>query len=437
MNHDTSRLVGLTAAAVTTATFAKTFLPFYLIGSTPIFAATGALGAALVAASWRPTYDMAGKVTDVLLILAAFYALVIISFLVYSRQAVPTTHLIGILVFHALFMIFGFSAARALRPVLLILLGMGTIYLIVVIQYVTRFGDLVKKGYLQDIFGVVDPNMFSTFHQNIGLILGVAALATLGLASNRVRQICAIGALPLVMWFMFHISARGALVALVCSLVFLAGAGLWARSKKLALLVVVAVILAATLASSLAYHRTLQSKNNYAETDAISRTVREIQHPSPGLRLAIWTETWNRISAEPGRLLFGRGIGMYPVIEGIGAPDWPLRRTEASKYYPHNVHLEMLYETGITGLLLFITLTLFPLAVALRRWYSFSPVQKSAISMYVFHFVSSAFSGAFAFGYLGQFFFALTVGVIALKRADDVLVLPCRNLKDLSDSRLR
>jgi hypothetical protein len=42
--------------------------------------------------------------------------------------------------------------------------------------------------------------------------------------------------------------------------------------------------------------------------------------------------------------------------------------------------------------------------------------------MYVFQLVSSQFSGAFAFGYLDQFFLGLTVGIIALSRADDVWV---------------
>ena len=113
---------------------------------------------------------------------------------------------------------------------------------------------------------------------------------------------------------------------------------------------------------------------------------------------------------------------MYPVIEGFGAPDWLLRKTEGSKHYPHNVYLEMLYETGIVGLLLFGILTLLPLGIALQRWHLFSLVHKSAISMYVFQLVSSQLSGAFAFGYLDQFFFGLTVGIIALSRADDVLV---------------
>lgn len=423
MNYDKRRLAGVTAAIVTTAAFAKTFVPFYLIGSTAIFAAACALGAVLVIASWRPAYGMASKIPDILVVLAAFYGLVIVSFLVHSRQAVPMTHLAGILIFHVLFMIFGLSAARALNVVAVMLLGAAATYSIAIIQYVARLGNLMQDGHLQDIFGVGDPAVFITFHQNIGIVLGLAALAALGLASNRARQILALGALPFVLLLMIYIAARGALVALVCSLAFLAGAGLWVRSKKLAQLAFVAVIAAATLASALFYQRALHEESwTRNGADAISRTVREIQHPSPGLRLAIWTETWHRISSEPDRLLFGRGIGMYPVIEGFGAPDWLLRRADGSKHYPHNVYLEMLYETGITGLLLFGILTLFPLFIALKRWRSFSLAQRSVISMYVFQLVSSQFSGSFAFGYLDQFFFALAVGIIALNRADDVLV---------------
>ena len=150
MNDDTRRLAGLTAAVVTTAAFAKTFVPFYLLGSTAIFAATCAVGAALVAVSWRPIYDMASRATDILLVVVAFYGVVIVSFLVHSRQAVPITHLAGILIFHALFMTFGFSAARTLKVVMITLLGAAAVYLLVIVQYTVRFGDLMKDGYLHD-----------------------------------------------------------------------------------------------------------------------------------------------------------------------------------------------------------------------------------------------------------------------------------------------
>lgn len=434
IRNDKALLANVTAAVVTTAAFSKLFLPFYVIGSTAIFAVTSAIGAALVGIGRRSMYQMASKVGDVLLLLGALYGLVIINFLSFSRPIVPMTHLLGILIFHSLFMVFGFAAARSLGTVLTLLSGAGAFYLIVITQYMVRFGDIMQGGYLHDIFGVgirLQPELYgdqlvpvyAAFHQKIGILLGLAALATLGLASNRIKQILAICALPLVLLFIFHIAARGALVALVCSLIFLMIAGFCIRSKKLALLSVIAVVVSVILVSGLFYQRALQDKGiDPLATDAISRTIREIQKPTPGLRLDIWEETWRRISAEPKRLLFGRGIGMYPVDEGVGAPDWLLHRTKASEVYPHNVHLEMLYETGIVGLLLYTLLTLFPLVISLKRWYLFSLAQKCAVSMYFFHLVSSEFSGSFGFSYLDQFFFALTVGIIALKRMEDALV---------------
>jgi hypothetical protein len=418
VNDDKRLLAGVTAAVVATAAFAKTFLPFYLIGSTAIFAATCVIGAALIAIRWRPIYDMAGKITDFLLWLGGLYIFVILNFVFLSRPIVPMTYLFGILIFHALFLIFGFAAARALNVLLMMLLGAAAIYLAVIVQYTVRFGDLEKDGYLHDIFGVGDPALFVTFHQNIGLVLGLAALAAFGLASNRIKQILVIAALPLVLLFMFYISARSALVATVFGLGFWIAGDLWVRSRKIALVSAVAVTLAVTFTSTLFYRHALHDKDVDARApDAISRTIREIQDPRPGFRTQIWARTWHRISTEPDRLLFGRGVGVYPVNEGFGPPDWLLRPTEGSKHYPHNVHMEILYETGIIGLLLFSILTLWPIIASLRRWSAFSSAEKSAVAIYVFILVSSEISGAFAYTYMLQFFLALTVGVIALKSA--------------------
>jgi O-antigen ligase len=421
-NDEKYPLAQVTAATVTTAAFAKTFLPFYLIGSTGVFVLTSAIGVTLLAIAWRPLCDMGSKVVDVLLLLGPLYVLVVINFVVYSRSTVPITYLAGILIFHALFMIFGFAAARSLKAVMVMLLAAAAFYVIVIVNYTVRFGDLMQGGYINDILGVGDLAVFIAFHQKIGITLALAALAAVGLSSSRITRILALGALPLVLLFLFHIAARTALVALVCSLIFLAGAGLWVRSKRLASLGFVAVIVVATFASGIFYERALQEKDIGAAPDAMSRTIREIQNPDPGFRLQIWSEAWHRIATEPDRLLFGRGIGMYPVNEGFGAPDWLLRKTAASGHYPHNVHLEMLYEAGIPGLLLFSILTLFPLVISLARWQLFSLAQKSAVSMYVFQIVSSEFSGSFAFNNLDQFFFALTVGIIALNRTADAAV---------------
>jgi O-antigen ligase len=420
-----------TSVAVTVAVIAKTFVPFYLIGSTAIFGASVAVGLVLVVLSWRPIFDDASHVRDVLIVAALFYAIVVVSFLVYSRGAVSATHLWGILIIHGIFLIFGFSAARALKMVLLVLLSMAAIYAALLALHALRFGGVTTGVNIDDIFGIGVPAIYVTFHQNIGFGLGAGALAALGLVSNRIAQILAVFTLPIVLLFLFHIAARTALVALASSLIFLGFAALWAFSRKVALLAAATVIVAATIAWGVLSQRALNRIEVDAKApDAVSRTIRELQNPDPGFRLPIWEQTWRHIVTEPDRLPLGRGIGMYPVNEGFGAPDWLLHPTEGSKYYPHNVHLEILYETGIVGLVLFSLLTILPIVASLRRWSAFSPADKSAIAMYVFVLVSSDISGAFAYTYILQFFLALTVGIIAVKRTDDAAVRELDNSKE-------
>jgi O-Antigen ligase len=411
-------LAGLAAALVTTATFAKSFVPFYLIGSTAIFAALCLFGFILVAISWREIFETAKYANDVLVVAALLYGVVIASYLAYSLHHVPMTHLIGILAFHALFLLFGFAASRSLGAVFAVLLAQAATYLLVVAQYTARFGDLMRDGYLHDIFGIgLSSKFVTTFHQQIGTATALALLATFGLSAHRTRLLSLV-VLPLVLLFLFHIAARTAIVALVCSLIFLLGGDLWTRSRKRALLGLSAVLIVAAFASGLFYERSLQDKDvDPVAPDAVSRTIREIQSQDPDFRLNIWSRAWHRIATEPDRLVFGRGIGVYSIDEGFDAPDW-LLNTKSVKYYPHNTYLEMLYETGIVGLLIFSVLTLIPLGVALKHWGWFSAQERAAISLYVFYFASLQFSGSFAYSYDFEFFFALATGVICLKRKE-------------------
>jgi hypothetical protein len=414
---DKRRLAAVTAAAATIATFAKLFLPFHLIGSTAIFALASAIAATLIIVCRHPLYEMAGKVSNFLIGAGAFYAFVTVNFLLLSRPIVPATHLIGILAFHGLFLIFGFATARSLNVLLVILLGAAAIYLIAIARYAVMFGDLEQDGYLHDIFGFGEPAVFVTFHQNIGLMFGLAVIALFGLVSNRIGAIFFLAVLPAVLLFLFYISARGALVAILCSLIFWLGAELWLRSRKVTLAGIVVIAFVTTLTSGFFYRYALHDKSVDAKApDAISRTIREIQDPRPGFRLQILSRAWHRIATEPDKLLFGRGIGIYPIDEGFGAPDWLLRPTEGSRHYPHNVHLEMLYETGIIGLLLFSFLTFVPVVWSVHRWSLFSRGEKACVALYVFTLVSSDISGAFAYTYVLQFLLALTVGITALRR---------------------
>jgi O-antigen ligase len=419
MSKDTSRLVAaLTAIVVTVAAFAKIFVPFYLIGSTPIFVTSCFFGLLLIAFASRKLVKQTTYATEVLVLLILFYSTVVASFLINSLHRVPITHLLGILIFHGVFLLFGFAAARSLKAIFAVLLAGAAIYILVIVQYVLRFGDLMQAGYLHDVFGAENPVVTVTFHQNIGSVLAIATLAATGLGWTRGRRV-AFAALPLVFLFLFYIAARTAIVALAGSLLFFAGAALWGRSRRLAVAGFAAVMLTAAVASTVFYERALQDEDvDAVAPDAISRTIREIQDPRPLFRMQIWTRAIHRIAAEPDRLLLGHGVGIYPIDEGFGAPDWLLRPAEGNKYYPHNLHLELLYETGIPGFLIFTALTLLPLFFSLKHWDRLSAPERAAIALYVFYLVSVEISGSFAYSYDFQFFFGLAAGVVALKRME-------------------
>ena len=415
---DHSRLIApLTAAIATTAAFGKLFVPFYLIGSTAIFAILSVAGLALIALDWRSIRDEASYAGDILVVIGVLYALVIASYLVNSLDQVPPTHLLGILIFHGLFLVFGFAAARAPKAVFAMLLAQAGVYLIFLIRYAVRFGDVFKNGYLQDVFGVDNGALAIALHQHIGMALGLAVLAALGFGARWVRLVT-IASLPFVLLFMFHIGSRTAIVALLCGLFFLAWAELWGRSRKLAIASLAALILAAAVASTLFYEFALHDHVSAAATDVVTRTIKEIQSDDPGFRLPIWGRAWHRITAEPHDLLLGRGIGMYPIDEGIGAPDWLLRKTEGARHYPHNDHLEVLYEAGVFACLAFTVLTVLPLIGSLKYWSLFLAEERAAVSLYVFYLATVEISGSFAFSYDFQFFLALAMGVISLKRKE-------------------
>jgi O-antigen ligase len=409
----------LIAGIATVAAFAKSFTPFYLIGSTAIFAVTCLTEIVLLGPRWRQILDSLKSVHDVIVAAGLLYAIVIASYFVNSFHHVPLTHLLGILIFHAMFLLFGFVSASALKAVFVILLAQGITYFIVFGQYALRFGDFVRDGFLQDVFGV-GPDLALAIHQQDGAQVALAAIAAIGLATGRARLLLLVF-LPLAVWLIYRLQARTALVALACSFAFLAFGAFYSRRKTLALLVTSTAAVSAAFACALFFNYALHANIDPKARDPISSTMLEIQHPEPGLRLAIWTRAWDRLISAPDRLLLGRGIGSYPIDEGVGPPDWLLRKTEGAKHYPHNIHLEMLYETGILGFLAFSVFALFPLVASVRYWPRLSLQEKLAVSIYVSYLVSTELSGSFAFGYDFQFFLAVAVGIVGLKRREEAV----------------
>jgi O-antigen ligase len=411
-DFDTIGAIG--AAVVTIAAFAKSFVPFYLIGSTTIFVALSIFGSILIALRWHEIVARAGFAKDFILIAVLLYAYEVARYLVASPHQAPATYILGLLSLHALFLVFGFAAARYLAAIHAVLLLQGLTYLVVIAHFVITSGDVMRNGMLQDIFGINYTALYIALHQHIGTALSLALLAALGLEFRWARFATLI-ATPMALLFFFHIAARAALAALLASLLFRLCASLWVRSKRAVILSLCVVAIATPAASVSFYNFAIQDRNvEAAAPDAVSRTIRELQSDDPGFRLPIWKRAWHRVASDPRDLLFGRGIGSYSIDEGFGPPTWLLDKSP--KHYPHNTPLEMLYETGVVGLILFGALIILPLLVSIGQWSLFGAQQKAAISIYVYYLATIQLSGAFAFDYPFQFFLAVAIGAIATTR---------------------
>jgi hypothetical protein len=70
----------------------------------------------------------------------------------------------------------------------------------------------MRDGYLHNLFGITVPAMITTFHQNIGSVLGLASFSAIGFAAKQWRVAVFIG-LPLIFLFLLHIAARTTMVA--------------------------------------------------------------------------------------------------------------------------------------------------------------------------------------------------------------------------------
>src|SRR5262245_28529259 len=200
-------LAALIAGITTIAVFAKSFTPYYLVGSTVIFVITCVIGLVLIALNWREVVDPANYVRPILVVMALLYAVVTASYFINSFDQVPVTYLLGILIFHAIFLLFGFASARTPTAVFVILLMQGLAYLIIFGQYALRFGDFVRDDrLLEDVFGI-GPDMSLAIHQQVGSQMALAALAALGLASGR-KRLLSIAFMPLAVWFISCFLAR-------------------------------------------------------------------------------------------------------------------------------------------------------------------------------------------------------------------------------------
>jgi O-antigen ligase len=118
--------------------------------------------------------------------------------------------------------------------------------------------------------------------------------------------------------------------------------------------------------------------------------------------------------------LLGRGVGVFPIDEGVGPPNWLLRKAEGSKHYPHNIRLEMLYETSILGLLAYSVLTLLPLVAAIKYWNRLSVQEKISVLDVLLLLRKDGVFRRLCLCLRFPVFLGMAIGIVALKRKEFV-----------------
>ncbi len=169
-------------------------------------------------------------------------------------------------------------------------------------------------------------------------------------------------------------------------LIFLLG---W---KKISIAIIVLTILAAFFLPPL--HKVLLSKSQ-----------------STTNRFALWSYSWEYLSAAPSHFVFGSGLRSF--FEHVQAPHYNPRKLEALTY-PHNIILNFWTEAGLVGAVAFLTLY-FCLSLIAYRLYRHTDRLLGAIffSLLIAYFVHGLIDVPYFKNDLSMLFWILASLVIA------------------------
>lgn len=184
----------------------------------------------------------------------------------------------------------------------------------------------------------------------LGLLLAVGYLV-LSREDRTLAAAAAVGSVPMGYALLVG-GARGPTVAAAGAIGLLVLAGIALGTLPNGRLALVGYV-AAGLASLVALVTVAR------QLRAVQRLLTLVDGPgrSLGLRLEYWTDTLAAL--RPGALLFGEGLGAWPVLVTPGAD---------VRYYPHNVVLEVLFELGVVGLLALGALLGYAASHLVREW---------------------------------------------------------------------
>jgi hypothetical protein len=405
--------IPLTACMVVIAAFSKSFVPFQFLGSSAIFGFALLLAVLGLLLDWPVYWRRIRALKPQILWVAALFGFSATSFLLQSRDSVPATYLLGMTGLLSLFLLLGIIASFALRSVLIFLFSTGLVYLIYCVIYLLENGTLYPGGYFGDIFGLGrnwgGVSSYDQFYQNVGLYLAVGTLALIGLTRNwdgvvRFWSVIVFGSACFAL--ILAAQARGALVGLLIALT------VSFKFRRKRLLIVLLVAAGITVASTTGYF-----VDSVEQLPIWQRTEHEVLAPKPRTRLAIVNSLASNVYHNPRLLLFGRGLGMFPVDIGDAPPDW-LLSSQPLSLYPHNPVIEALYELGVIGVVLVIGMMIAPIVMA-RRLHGGIERCRPALSLYLFAIIIEMVSGSLAYSYSFYFFYGLLTGTVASLKDED------------------
>ncbi|MGY8677843.1 O-antigen ligase family protein [Bradyrhizobium sp. UFLA05-153] len=412
-----SSAASATVATATVATFAKSFVPFQFFGSTEIFVASLLLCIASVAMNSRLHVTRAWEVKTELLLITAFYALVVANFLVVSGDDVPSTYLVGTVTFLPMFLALGFVTALRMKLLAWILLSASAIYVFFLSAFILTQGDVYQDGYFADVFGLGRMVLLSgadtsQLYQNVGIYLALGALSAAYLCadlSSVIKKALISLSLCTAVALTILVQARGAAAGLIFALSI--------RSRWYSRNILGWTIIISVLAGLLLF----VFADDLEHLPIWVRTINELSKadPPPNTRIAIYSFALKAIWMDPASFIFGRGFGMFPIDYGYRPPDWLLASPSAS-LYPHNSILEALYELGVVGATLYAVSLAKPMIVGMNATKTKDAwLANSCFLMFV---LMEMFSGALAYSYPFVFFLGLLLGAIADSRRQQLTV---------------
>ncbi|MEY4705467.1 MAG: hypothetical protein RL042_1672 [Nitrospirota bacterium] len=221
----------------------------------------------------------------------------------------------------------GIRTSRQVRPVVMVLLGMGFCEGILGIAQYVWLGEARAKGTF------FNPNFFATYEVAvlsiaIGLLSGIPRSAM-----NRWQRICLWSVVAITFFAFMVAQSRGALLALVAAVTFIG----WYRFGKVALIILVVSLVAGVVIPN-------PLKQRMIDVAA--------QDPYAFSRIDMWKSSIERVVDRP----LGMGLGMYkyasfqyrfPIERNIVRYG---KRAESA----HNEYLQIAVELGVGGLAVFL-----------------------------------------------------------------------------------